>query len=294
MLNPQSGFVVTANNRQSRDSTSLLVSSHRWESPYRAQRITELIQASASHDAESMKTIQLDVESSFVRRYRGAAEDALRRAGLDAAAEGLGAWDGRADLESTDATIFYTWIESTRLEMRTRFYGGDQGYFPRYMVERALEAGGADVDSLTARAAVRAASAPTLAWGEAHQLDLAHQLGEVPLIGTLLGFGRSRIPRAGGPYTVNAGSFGGSAPPFRVTSGPSQRSVADLADLASGGFFILPGGQSGLPANRHSWDQLDRWSRGELWRLPLERRAVDERALSRLTLIPAEQGGGEP
>ena len=294
VLNPQSGFVVTANNRQSRDSTSLLVSSHRWESPYRAQRITELIQASASHDAESMKTIQLDVERSFVRRYRGAAEDALRRAGLDAAAEGLGAWDGRADLESTDATIFYTWIESTRLEMRTRFYGGDQGYFPRYMVERALEAGGADVDSLTARAAVRAASAPTLAWGEAHQLDLAHQLGEVPLIGTLLGFGRSRIPRAGGPYTVNAGSFGGSAPPFRVTSGPSQRSVADLADLASGGFFILPGGQSGLPANRHSWDQLDRWSRGELWRLPLERRAVDERALSRLTLIPAEQGGGEP
>ena len=290
VLNPESGFVVTANNRQSRDSTSLLVSSHRWESPYRAQRITELIQASASHDAESMRAMQLDVETSFVRRYRGAAEDALRRAGLDAAAQGLVAWNGRADLESTDATIFYTWIESTRLEMRARFYGEDQGYFPRYMVERALEAGGADVDSLTARAAVRAAIAPTLAWGEAHQLELTHQLGEVPLIGTLLGFGRSRIPRGGGLYTVNVGSFGGSSPPFRVTSGPSQRSVVDLADLAGGGRFILPGGQSSLPANRHSWDQLDRWRRGELWRLPLERRDVDARALSRLTLIPAEQG----
>lgn len=288
LLNPASGFIATANNRQSRDSLSLVISPDRWEDPYRAQRITELIEARGDHDAESMRAIQLDVQSGFIARYRGRTSAAFRRAGLDSLAAALEAWDGRATVASTEATLYHAWAEALGTALRARFYraAGGFGYFPQYMVGRALDAGGAGVDSLAARAALEAADASGRPWGQVHLLRISHPFQDVPVIGGLLGFGRRDLPRPGDGYTVDAAAFGGNFPLFEVTSGPSQRSVTDLGDLGRGGAFILPGGQSGRPANRHSWDQLERWQRGELWRLPLERSEVEARTISRLRLLP--------
>ena len=286
LLNPASGFVASANNRQSWDSLALLVSPDRWEAPYRAQRITELIEVRADHDAESMRAIQLDIQSGFAARHRDRASAAFRGAGLDSLAGALDAWDGRATLENTETTLFYSWVESMRALLRADFYRGrgGSGYFPRYMFERAVEGGGAD--SLARVAALRAAAAGRIPWGRAHQLHISHPFEGIPVIGGLLGYGRRGVPRPGDPYTVNVARYTGSSPPFVVTAGASQRSVADLADLRGGGGFILPGGQSGRPGNRHAWDQFERWRRGELWRLPLDRDAVEARSVSRLTLLP--------
>lgn len=288
LLNPASGFIATANNRQSRDSLSLVISPNRWEDPYRAQRITELIEARSDHDAESMRVIQLDVRSGFIARYRERAGSAFRRAGLDSLSAALDAWGGRATVESTEATLFHAWAEALGTALRARFYraAGGFGYFPQYMVGRALDAGGASVDSLAAQAALEAADAAGRPWGQVHLLRISHPFQDVPVIGGLLGFGRRGLPRPGDDYTVDAAPFEGSVPRFEVTAGPSQRSVADLGDLGRGGGFILPGGQSGRPANRHSWDQLERWQRGELWRLPLDRSEVEARTVSRLVLRP--------
>ncbi|MDE0259256.1 MAG: penicillin acylase family protein [Gammaproteobacteria bacterium] len=288
LLNPASGFIATANNRQGRDSLSLLISPDRWEDPYRAQRITELIEARSDHDAESMRAIQLDVRSAFIARYRDRAAGAFRRAGQDSLAAALEAWDGRATVESTEATLFHAWADALGAALRARFYAasGGFGYFPQYMVGRALDAGGAGVDSLAGQAALEAAEASGRPWGEVHLLRISHPFQDVPLIGGLLGFGRRGLPRPGDDYTVDAAPFEGNVPLFEVTAGPSQRSVADLGDLGRGGGFILPGGQSGRPANRHSWDQLERWQHGELWRLPLDRSEVEARTVSRLVLLP--------
>ena len=288
LLNPASGFIATANNRQSRDSISLLISPDRWEDPYRAQRITELVEARSDHDAESMRAMQLDVRSPFIARYRDDAGNAFRRAGLESLAAALDAWDGRATVESTETTLFHAWAETLRVRLRARFYRGTGGfgYFPQYMVGRALDAGGSNIDSLAAQAALQAADAGGLPWGQVHLLRISHPFQDLPLIGGLMGFGRRGLPRPGDDYTVDAAPFEGSVPLFEVTAGPSQRSVADLGDLGRGGGFILPGGQSGRPANRHSWDQLERWQRGELWRLPLDRAAVEARTVSRLRLLP--------
>lgn len=288
LLNPAAGFIATANNRQSRDSLSLVISPNRWEDPYRAQRITELIEARNDHDAESMRAIQLDVRSAFIARYRDQAGSAFRREGLDSLAAALEAWDGRATVESTEATLFHAWAEALGSALRARFHGeaGGTGYFPQYMVGRALDAGGASVDSLAGQAALEATEASGRPWGQVHLLRISHPFQDVPLIGGLLGFGRRDLPRPGDDYTVDAAPFEGSVPPFEVTAGPSQRSVTDLRDLGRGGGFILPGGQSGRPANRHSWDQLERWRQGELWRLPLDRSEVEARTVSRLRLLP--------
>jgi len=98
------------------------------------------------------------------------------------------------------------------------------------------------------------------------------------------------MPRVGGPYSVNVASFGGTQPPFEVVYGPSQRHVVDMADPDGSGGFILPGGQSGYPANPHSFDQLELWLEGRLWLLPTERALVEARTVAtvRLESLPAD------
>jgi penicillin amidase len=284
VLEPDRGFVATANNRQGWDSVSTSVS-ETWAPPYRAQRISQVLAASDRHDAASMTRLQMDVVSDFAVRYRAKAADAFRSAGLVEAADRLAAWSGDATAASIEATLFYAWIEEVRRSLRMSAYGEDRGYMPNRAVARALEAPLGPPEA--AAAATRAwQGGGDLPWGDAHQLSLGHPLSGIPVLGPVLGFGKGPLPREGGPHTVNVAGYSGEEPPFRVTSGPSQRHVVDLADPDGSGGFILPGGQSGLPNSPHSWDQLERWRRGELWLLPLDRSRVEARTTSRFTLTP--------
>ncbi len=286
VLSPSKGYVATANNRQSWSPASERITDGTWASPYRAQRISELIEATALHDAESMRTIQMDVRSAFVERYRSEAAQAFRAAGADSVAEALEAWDGEARQDSREATVFFSWIEHVRASLRRDAYGEDRGYMPMRAVARALDGAVPESAELARAAAVEALGQPSVPWGEAHQLTLGHPLAGVPVASSLLGFGKGPLPREGSPHAVNVAGYSGSRPPFRVTHGPSQRHVVDMADPDGTGGFMLPGGQSGLPDHPHSWDQLERWQRGELWRLPLAREAVEARTVSRFRLVP--------
>jgi len=286
ILAPERGYIATANNAQGRDEGARRVTDGGWFGPYRAQRISELLEARDLHDAGSLLAIQMDPGSAFVDRYLDHAVEAFRAAGLEELSRRLEGWDRRADLRSTEATLFHSWWTGLRMRLRERYYGGAVGYFPDRMVELALE-GGMDLPpGLTEDAARAAAEFADLPWGEAHQLTLDHPLSVVPLAGSLLRFGRAGIPRVGGPYSVNVGSFKGSRPPFSTAYGPSQRHVVDLADPDGSGGFILPGGQSGYPDNVHSFDQLELWREGRLWLLPLARSGVESRAVATVRLDP--------
>ncbi|MBI4540705.1 MAG: penicillin acylase family protein [Gemmatimonadetes bacterium] len=288
VLDPPEGFVVTANNRQSRDSVSNLIT-ERWAEPYRALRIRELITAVRAHDTESVREMQLDVRSAFAARYRGAALQAFRAAGLEAAADTLAAWGLDASAESRGAALFYTWIGSLRRAARLRLYGEDEGFFPLYALTAFLDPGGPAVDSLGTEAARRAESlAGGRRWGDLHRLEIRHDLGDIPVVGRLFGFSLGPHPREGSLFTVNVAEYSEFEPPYRVRSGPSQRHVVDLADMDGAGGFILPGGQSGFSYDGHYADQLERWRTGRLWRLPLARTAVERIASARLRLLPEE------
>jgi penicillin amidase len=290
VLAPPRGYIATANNAQGRDEAARRVTDGGWFGPYRAQRISQLIEARPLHDAESLLEIQMDPGSAFVDRYLNFAVEAFRQAGLDDLASRLERWDGLADLESTEATLFHTWWRTLRTLYREHYYEGKSGYFPDRILEKALE-GEIQGDlalppELPSEAAEAAAEFSDLPWGEAHQLILDHPMSSVPVLGTILRFGRSGIPRVGGPYSVNVASFGGNRPPFRVTYGPSQRHVVDMADPDGSGGFILPGGESGYPANPHSFDQLTLWREGRLWLLPTSRVGVEHRSVARVDLVP--------
>jgi penicillin amidase len=292
VLAPARGYVTTANNAQDRGELARLVTDNGWFDPYRAQRISQLLEATDLHDAESLLAIQMNPGSAFVDRHIGRAVEAFRRAGFESLALRLERWDRLADLESTEATLFHTWWASFHRAFRRHYYGGGGGYFPDRILEKALEGTLATPPELAlppglAEEAARAAAEfADLPWGEAHQLRLDHFLSGVPYAGSLFRFGRSEIPRVGGPYSVNVAGFGGTRPPFQTGYGPSQRHVVDMADVDGSGGFILPGGQSGYPDNRHSFDQLELWREGRLWLLPLDRSLVQARSVATVTLEP--------
>jgi len=278
VLAPARGYIATANNAGG------------WFGPYRAQRISELIEAGEIHDTESLLSIQMHAGSAFTDRYLGDAVSAFRRAGLEELAEGLEEWDGEAGLESRQATLFHSWWMALRTRFREHYYQGEGGYFPDRMVEMALEGEIELPDGMAEDAARAAEEFADLPWGEAHQLTLVHPMAEVPLVGSLLEFGRTGIPRVGDGYSVNVAPFNGDHPPFRSAYGPSQRHVVDMADPDGSGGFILPGGESGYPANAHSFDQLELWLGGRLWLLPTGRSRVEERTVATVRLEPGDGG----
>jgi penicillin amidase len=262
------------------------VTDGRWFGPYRAQRISELLEARDLHDAESLLAIQMDPGSAFVDRHIEHAVEAFRAAGLEELALRLEGWDRQAGLESTEATLFHSWWTGLRLRFEKHYFDGASGSVPDRVVGLALE-GELDLPSGMAEEAARAAAEfADLPWGEAHQLALDHPLSAVPVVGSLLRFGRSGIPRVGGPNSVNVGHFSGSKPPFLSAYGPSQRHVVDLADADGSGGFILPGGQSGYPDNIHSFDQLELWREGRLWLLPLARSRVEAITVTTVRMEP--------
>lgn len=286
VLAPPRGYIATANNAQTRGPNARLVTDGNWFGPYRAQRISELLEASDLHDAESLLDIQMHDGSVFMDRYAGVAAEAFRSAGMEELARRLESWDRRAGLESTEATLFHAWWADLHRRFRDYYYGGGRGYFPDRILEMALEGEIELPSELALNAASTASEFADIPWGEAHQLTLDHPMAQVPVLGALMKFGRSGIPRVGGPYSVNVGPFSGATPPFRSAYGPSQRHVVDMADPDGSGGFILPGGESGYPANEHSFDQLELWREGRLWLLPTRRDRVEARAVATVRLEP--------
>ena len=289
VLTPERGYIATGNNAQGRDERALRVTDGGWFGPFRAQRISELLEAQEFHDAESLLAIQMDPGSAFVDRYIGHAVEAFRSAGFEDLATRLESWDHLAELESTEATLFHSWWRALRQSMMEDFYDGGRGHFTSEVVMAALDGDLEFPVGITEDAARRASEFAEIPWGEAHTLTLDHPLSVVPVVGNLLKFGRSGMPRVGGPYSVNVGPFSGTQPPFRSVYGPSQRHIVDMADPNGSGGFILPGGESGYPANPHSFDQLKLWQEGRLWLLPTERQSVEARSVARVRLEP---GGG--
>ena len=284
LINPARGFVVAANNPPDGGRLSGRINAG-FDPPYRAQRITELLDTPALLDATALAAMQMDVTSLFARRHRDGAVAAYRQAGEDARADSLAAWDGVMAADRREPVLFWGWIELVRFRLARDLYGGPPGYFPTSALDRMLAAGQVSPSVTTSVVREVIGNAGAFDWGSAHQLHLDHPLGAVKVVGRLLGFARAPLPLAGDAYTVSAADHSGRYPPYSVRHGPSVRHVADLADPDAGG-FVLPGGESGFPGSRHAVDQLPRWLAGALVPLPLRRDRVEARAIRRLRLVP--------
>lgn len=312
IVNPPSGFIVTANNRIVGDSYPVVIRGD-YDLPYRAQRIWEMVRRDTAATAVDVAREQMDQVSIFLRRMAPIAAQAIQAACMPhpptpnprlcgeqgtrggQLADQVRGWNGDMNVGATEPTLVWSWYR----EVQELTYDDESpDYRPSAPLHRWLFAGQSpwfddvrtteneDMTVIAERAmdSVLARGAPR-PWGEVHTHTMGHPLGTVPILGWLAGFSVGPLHLGGGNQTVNVCPTSEFTPPFRCTEGPSMRHVVDFGDVDGGGGFILPTGQSGAPRSKHYRDQTARWTRGDLWIVPLDVRHVH--ATDTLTLSPS-------
>ncbi len=124
-------------------------------------------------------------------------------------------------------------------------------------------------------------------WGRLHQLRLEHQTVGQSDVGPVRAlFNRGPFPVGGGSASVDATDW--YAPEgYDVDSAPSMRMVVDLVDLDRSRWVNLTGA-SGHPASAHYRDQVETWAEGGSYPWAFTKDAVAETTEDKLLLRPAD------
>jgi penicillin amidase len=293
LLNPPRGVIATANNNALPAGYPHRLG-YDYATPFRAQRIEQLLDARRTHDLKSMQAIQMDTQSLAARALVAALGDV--RPDTEAARVALArlqAWDGTMAASDPEPLLLHAWMRKLRLAV----FADDLGELAAQTVERS-EMTQALLNVLTGRARARdwcdrqdtrrvetcaqlaaetldAAVAELtqssgrdvlgLRWGDVHIARLEHRpLSNVAPLRSLF---EHRVAVGGDTHSPAVAALSTRAEaPFAAVHGAGARLVFDLAD--DGGSWILSTGQSGHLASDHYGDQVELWQRGRY--LPLK------------------------
>jgi len=302
-VDPPEGFVAAANAQVQPPGATPRVSADNAPG-YRMRRITRVLAARRDHDPASMRALQMDwrdgkaelVLPVMLRALRGAswtgtAAQALAR---------LEAW--RPDpVDAPDRAaplVFQRWWIALAREVFAERLGDalwERLLRHAYVLDRALDgllleaphspwwrgdrearlrsAFRRAVDGL---AAELGADPAAWRWDARHAVHLRHELGGAsPLLGRWLH--RGPFPWGGGSPTVGRAASGYDRPAL-VDKGATVRVVAEMARPLRV-WAVIPGGQSGHPADPHYDDQTAAWLDGASERLAAEPEALESRPL---------------
>jgi penicillin amidase len=291
---PSEGFLVTANDGLHAARTPHLISND-FHPPFRARRITELLEGRKDHDVASMAAIQADTVSLPAREtvpllLALEAADDNQRTALDL----LAGWDGDMSAGSAAAGLFNAWCGAIARRVVGPHLGEDltRAYLawrepfqclalPRLLRERPT--GWLDDDLLREALDEALTEADGRPWGELHRLRLAHPLAAIPGLEGL--FVAADLPWGGDEQTVAQAGMDGTQG-FATAVIPSWRVVWDLGDLdRSAG--VVPTGNSGNPASPHWADQTERYAAGALRPIAVSHDATEAATVTTLSITPA-------
>lgn len=317
-LNPDTGYIITANNRIVGDEYPYYISTD-WAPGNRAARIRERLQAISKATGDDMKSVHADRISipsrSFVARLDqlGDFNDQESQA-----ADLLRAWSGSMDHDSAAATIYSAWREQTiKLVLQDGplhpLVSGDEKWGPAPMNAISLSGrlrapllalmdaddssvlpSGETWPSLLTRSFSAAIDWLTSQlgddmnewqWERVHRTAAKHSLSSsLPQLAELLDpptfgvGGDSDTPQAGGYGGIGAGDF-------RLSSSSVARYLFDLSDWEKSG-WVVPLGSSGHPGSEHFADQGEAWSRQELYPMRYGWSNVEQSAKTRQHIDP--------
>ena len=285
VADPPSGIVINANDRPTQDP-HVVGYMGEWDPGFRATYIAQRLAGTQKADLAAMRALQTDFASLPVTRFREAILSATPSTQIAREAQAaVRAWDGTLGADSPAAAIYGAWL----VRMCDRVFQDKLGaalyreYAARARITFALyqlmgrpndawfsEIGDPAVrgrDAIAGRAlddaardlASRFGSDPTSwRWGDLHTITFAHPLAIGPLA-LLLNIGP--LKRPGDGYSVNNEAYLITAP-FAVSSHPSERMIADLADLDAS-LSVTPEGESGQPGSKYWGDQTRLWAAGD-------------------------------
>jgi len=265
-INPQRGFIVTANEDLNHLGVAKPITVPMGR--YRADRITAELTRRDDWTVESIHALHHDVYSAQAERFMPILLPCLPDT---AAADVLRTWDLRYDLDSRGATLFERFYRALFADVFGSVCGAD---VTRYLLEetntvadfyanfdavlldaRSVWYGSAGRDSAWRRIAATALTETAGPWGEERRVLLRHLLygGRLP---RWLGFDRGPIALPGGRATVHQGQIyraGGR----ETTFAPSYRIVTDLGEDVA--HTCLAGGPSDRRFSRWYASGLSDW-----------------------------------
>lgn len=312
-LNPQSGYIVTANNQVHPWGYPYIITKD-WSYGFRADRIVEMIETApgkidipyiqAMHgdarngNAESLLPVLLAVE--------------LDPGPASVREQLLASWDLRDSADSQGAALFeHFWVQLLAatfhddLPKDYRPAGGSRWYeVMRRLIEQPESPWWDDKDSeavvetrdeIFARAFIQAvaqmqktygkdpAKWPT--WGEIHGATFRNQTLGKSGIGPIEAlFNRGPFPTGGGEELVNAAGYNFEEP-FAVDWLPSEREIVDLSNLDNS-LAIHTTGQSGHAFHPHYDDMAPLWATVQYAPMWWEQASIVKDAEGHLRLTP--------
>ncbi len=309
MLNPERGYIVTANNAVA-DGGPMLTRD--WDHGYRAAAIERLLQDRIATGeritADDLAEMQLDTSDPNAAAFLPVIA-ALELDG-DAArgAELLDGWNGSAEVDSAEAAyfaVFWRTLLDTMFEPlpdAAKPQGGDRWFNvvgtllgePDAAWWTNEDAGVTGRDEMIAYALDTAwrEAAELLGdrperwrWGRLHTLTLTNQsFGESGIGPIEWIFNRGPYELGGGSAIVNAIGWDARVG-YGVDWVPSMRMIVDLGDPDASRWVNLTGA-SGHAFHPHYDDQAALWQRGELRAWPFSSEAVQDAAVDTLRLRP--------
>jgi penicillin G amidase len=310
-LDPPEGALVTANQAVLPEDAAPFLTADP-NAGYRATRIHELLGDRDGLTLDDLLAVQLDEHNGNARTLVpflldvDVDEDARR------VQEVLAGWDLQDDVDSAGGAAFNaTW---RHLLVRTFHdelpeWAHPQGAARWWEVIRALVDepespwwDDLDTDAVETRDEVLAAALADAQaeltdrfgddpadwrWGAMHTLTLRHGTFGVSGIAPIERlFNRGPLELGGGADILHANGWN-AAEGYEVVWVPSMRLLVDLGDLDAGRWIHLTG-QSGRPFHAHYTDQAELWRDGDTLPITFSERAVEEAAVDRLRLVPAD------
>jgi penicillin amidase len=290
-VDPESGFLVTANNRIVGDDYPHHITSE-WLDGFRAERIEQLLRAGSEHDVEGFEAMQSDnLSLPGIEAARRLGRMTPRGQRESSAIERLRSWDGRLDPDSIAGTIYQAFLLRLAREVARAAIGdrdlcerwldrADNGFTPhvtspwrwhshlmklweegdeeligRPWEDLVLEALSGALDDLTDRFGP---DPEGWRWGHVHEMEFPHPLGEAnPLLRKLL----NRSLRAGGAQETVSQIAYDPNDPYKAVWAPSWRMVAEPTAPERSRWQMFTG-QSGHPASPHYDDLQADWLEG--------------------------------
>lgn len=299
-LNPDTGVIITANNRTTTDDYPYYLTFS--QTPYRADRLRELLQGKADWSADDMPTVQSDQTSLHARFMARRVGQAVVGESSQEAQALLAGWDGTMAIDSAAALVYYEFCEQLiALTVRSYFNAparlAQSSYEEMRILHEQLKSestltvpDGKSWDEAISEALETAISvleerhsADQSNWryGEAHPVTWRHNLGRDPERAARFNVGD--FPKGGDGNTPNNATGLINQP---ADHGVSYRQIFDLSQL-NGARIVLPPGNSGRPDSPHYNDHIQKWLDMEYFPLYIEWEDIEANSEGSLTVKPA-------
>lgn len=282
VLNPSSGFIVSANNRPS-EVPGLGFLFNGDDRVFRAQ---SLLNGQTRFSPQRLLDVQLDVTSPLAEKLSSGLAAYCRPYAIGSEqhvlCNSLDHWAGTYSADSFAALQFEFLLAALVRELSAVRHAGripslmDQwSYLTACLLEDLElldEPTRARIVPLCLGEASRKAQHWQL-WGNLHKIRLRHVLGFVPVLGKL--FSSRSFPAAGSRETLmkNAHSL---IRGFDETSyGSQSRHLSDLSDPDEN-YFVLLGGQDGWVGSQLLTDQIPLWQTRQTIQMPLRQNRIEQ------------------